>query len=120
MIQRIQTVYLLLAALCAALNAVLGAGVPWLWIASVVMALGAVGTIFLYQQRPLQATLCTVLMAVGVVYYLAVGAYQHTLGGTLQFTWPMALPALAIVCCFMARKRIMKDEKLVRSLDRIR
>lgn len=120
MIQRIQTVFLLIAAVCTGVQAALHVEVPYIWILSIIMAVGSLGTIFLYQRRPLQANLCTALMGLGVVYYIAIGFYQHKLQGQLLFTWPMVLTAVAIIFWFLARKRIIKDEKLVRSLDRIR
>jgi len=39
---------------------------------------------------------------------------------TLTPELPLALPAVAIVLYFMARQGIMADERLVRSMDRIR
>lgn len=120
MIQRIQTVFLLIAAVCTGVQAALHVEVPYIWILSVVMAAGSLTTIFLYQRRPLQSNLCAALMGLGIVYYIVIGFYQHKLQGQLLFTWPMVLTAVAIIFWFLARKRIVKDEKLVRSLDRIR
>ena len=42
--------------------------------------------------------------------------------GTVDFrpSWPAVLPAVALVFYIMARQAIHADEKLVRSLDRIR
>lgn len=120
MIQRKQTVFLLVAFAAMLVCALMPVGVPYVWCISVVAALGSVGSIFLYTRRPLQARLCIALIGLGIVYYMAVAVYQHTIAGQLVFTWPLALPALSIVCWFMAYKGIVKDEKLVRSLDRIR
>ena len=34
--------------------------------------------------------------------------------------FPAALPAVSAILCFMARKGVLADEKLVRAADRIR
>ena len=120
MIQRKQTIFLLVAFVAMLLCVVFPVGVPYVWIVALITALGSIGNVFLYKRRPLQARLCTVLIGLGLVYYVGVAVFQHTIGGQLVFTWPLAMPALAIVMWFMAYKGITKDEKLVRSLDRIR
>ena len=53
-------------------------------------------------------------MLAGIVYYIFLAIRQPLLG------WYSALPMVAVLLLFLARKRIVKDEKLVRSLDRIR
>ena len=42
--------------------------------------------------------------------------------GTVDFRpeWPAIFPAIALILYLMARRSIRADEKLVRSLDRIR
>jgi len=42
--------------------------------------------------------------------------------GTVSFrpTWPAVLPAIALILYLMARRAINADERLVRSMDRIR
>lgn len=120
MIQRKQTIFLIVAFLAMIVCALMPVGVPYVWIVSVVAALGSLATVFLYKQRPLQARCCTLLMGLGIIYYIGVAVFQHSIGGELVFTWPLAMPALSILCWFLAYKDIMKDEKLVRSLDRIR
>ena len=120
MIQRKQTVFLLVAFVAMLLCVVMPVGVPYVWVIAVVAALGSIGNVFLYTRRPLQARICFALIGLGLAYYVAVAVFQHTIGGQLVFTWPLAMPALSIVMWFMAYKGIMKDEKLVRSLDRIR
>jgi hypothetical protein len=120
MIQRKQTIFLLVAFVAMLVCALMPVGVPYVWLVAVVAALGSMGDIFLYTRRPLQARICIGLIGLSIIYYMAVAVYQHSIGGELVFTWPLALPALAIVFWFMAYKGIVKDEKLVRSLDRIR
>ena len=120
MIQRKQTIYLLLAFVAFVVCAICDQTVPFCCGWSAALALVTLGDVFLYKNRKRQSLLCMVLMALAVVYYVALAIFNHTDGGSLQLTWPMALPAVAIVCLFMAYKGIQHDEKLVRSLDRIR
>ena len=113
MIQRIQTVYLLLAAILLAVCAVFdGELITRLLVA--LMAIVALVTIFLYRNRPLQTTLCNVVMCVGILFYIVLAVKQPVM------EWFLALPLADILLTFLARKAIVKDEKLVRSLDRIR
>ena len=113
MIQRIQTVYLLLAAILLAVCAVFdGELITRLLVA--LMAVVALVTIFLYRNRPLQTTLCNVVMCVGILFYIVLAVKQPVM------EWFLALPLAGSLLTFLARKAIVKDEKLVRSLDRIR
>ena len=113
MIQRIQTVDLLLAAILLAVCAVFdGELITRLLVA--LMAIVALVTIFLYRNRPLQTTLCNVVMCVGILFYIVLAVKQPVM------EWFWALPLAGILLTFLARKAIVKDEKLVRSLDRIR
>ena len=113
MIQRIQTVWLLLAVVALAVGAVFE---PMSYNKGMVgaMALVTLATIFLFNNRPFQSNLCAVLMGLGVVYYIALAVMQPVL------EWYCALPMVAVLFLFLARKAIVKDEKLVKSLDRIR
>ena len=120
MIQRIQTVYLLLAAVAMVVCAAFSAGSLPVCIPAVVAAGLSCYTIFLYKKRPLQASVCRLLCLFGAAFaiYLTVAAT----GGYAQkdFLLPMATDAVAILCWLLASIAIVKDEKLVRSLDRIR
>ena len=113
MIQRIQTVWLLLAFVALVVCAVFE---PMSYLKGMVgaMAVVALGVVFLFKNRPRQANLCAVLMGLGVVYYIALAVMQ------LALEWYCALPMVAVFFLFLARKGIVKDEKLVKSLDRIR
>ena len=77
-------------------------------------------TIFLYQKRKLQARMCLVGMLLGVAWYVLLAVLPQQTGGQLHLEWPSVLPAIGVILTFMARKGILADEKLVRSLDRIR
>ncbi len=141
MIQRIQTVYLLLGILV--LGAIGFFDVPWSgraasqfsWfvpslIGLLVVTVGtALGAIFLYNRRKTQrrvvigVQILTLLLA-GVLY---VGLY---LARTLTFTGPngilwsrtitLLLPIFAYGLFLLARRGIESDIELVKSMDRIR
>ena len=64
------------------------------------------------------------LLIVGwYVCYFVVGQMAGNKSwGTVEFhpQWPAVLPAIALILYLLARRAIRADEKLVRSLDRIR
>lgn len=94
---------------------------PWPLFATLLLsALLALTDIFLYTKRKLQAQLCLLHMLLLVLWYVWLAVLPASLGGEPVFHWPAVLPAVAIVLSFMARKGILADERLVRSLDRIR
>ena len=112
MIQRKQTVFLLLAAILAVVCLV----VRWQWIDIVqgLSALLSTFTIFQYKKRLQQAKLCLLGIALIFMWYILVAVYQGYLN-TID-----ALPMVNAMLIFMARKGILDDEKLVRAADRIR
>ena len=95
---------------------------------AVLLPTAAIGTytIFIYHNRTAQALFCTLnaFLIVGwYVCYFVVGQMAGDKSwGTVDFcpTWPAALPAVALVFYLLARHAIKADEKLVRSMDRIR
>lgn len=112
MIQRKQTVFLLLAAILAVVCLV----VRWQWI-DIVQGLSAVlsvYTIFIYKNRPLQARFCLLGLLLVFVWYVLLAVYQGNV------TTIDSLPMVNAILIFLARKGILADEKLVRAADRIR
>ena len=83
-------------------------------------------TIFMYRNRKTQALFCllNVLLIIGwYVCYFVVGQMTGNKSwGTVDFTptWPAVFPAIALILYLMARRAILADEKLVKSMDRIR
>ncbi|CAL2057339.1 DUF4293 domain-containing protein [Tenacibaculum sp. 190524A05c] len=143
MIQRIQSLYLLLVGIIAggltfvfniwstanakvfsldlfAANSIMEKIVPILFIIS---ALLAVVTIFMFKDRKLQFVLgrlniLTNLFLLGVLVYLSL-----TLSGETSVSEKgigMFLPVISIVLLVLANKAIKKDEDLVKSVDRLR
>lgn len=112
MIQRKQTVFLLLAAILAIVCLV----VRWQWI-DILQGLSvalSVYTIFLYKKRLVQARFCLFGIVIVFVWYILLAVYQS------YVTTIDALPLVDAILIFLARKGILDDEKLVRAADRIR
>lgn len=78
--------------------------------------------IFLFTRRALQmrvATLCMVLL-VGYYAYLVAFAYMFKGDGSFTPSVWAALPFVSIVLDYLAFRGILRDEMLVKSLDRLR
>lgn len=120
MIQRIQTLYLLVAAVAMMVCAYFTFKTVAVGIAALVAAGLSLYTISLYKKRPLQATICRILCFVGVAFvgYFSIGSAGNY--AQKDYLYPVGATVLAIFCWLFANIAIRKDEKLVRSLDRIR
>ncbi len=82
-------------------------------------------SVFLYKNRMRQIRFCVfnIILQFGLVglIYFYTKYFLHKSGGIQSvFMWPILLPFITIVLCYMAVKKIQKDESLVRSVDRIR
>ncbi len=116
MIQRKQSIFLLVAV-------ILGMVYFLAWPLFIIqMFASAVSryTIFRYKHRPRQAVLCLISILANLAWYIALAVLiqQGKLSDNLP--WQACLPIIAAILCFMARKAILADEKLVRAADRIR
>ncbi len=155
MIQRIQSVYLLLAGLVLLAlfifpvinNLILNghadsftaAGIyevingvrtktssfMMLSIATVVAALLPLAGIFLYRNRKQQASYCYIVIVLIIGYSFYLTETVKTVAGDVtlrseNYGLGMILPSIAIVLVFLAIRGINRDEKLVRSADRLR
>lgn len=150
MIQRIQTVYLLLiVALGIALiwlpvlqlvtpeeaselhvwelSAIGGAPLQGLWgllLTTALIPLLALVDIFLYKKRLLQARLNIFLALLCLGYYGVLAIYIWQAKLALGVDWHIlpwaSFPLVCFVLTLMATRRILKDEALVRAADRIR
>ncbi len=116
MIQRKQTLFLLIAFILGTVHFQ-----DWVLFAIQIIASVLSGyTIFLYKQRKRQATFCLICVFVNLLWYIALAVLIHQ--GKLPEQLPMTacLPLISAILCFMARKGVLADEKLVRAADRIR
>lgn len=150
MIQRIQSIYLLLVAVLGTLLCffapvqfltptgteyiLLTAFQKWpLAIISVVVPLLALVNIFLFKHRLVQARLNVVNVVLCLGYYALLALYiayivkgNEPINGTIiegaewYLTIWASIPLINIVLSMMATRRILKDEALVRAADRLR
>ncbi|MFN8254873.1 MAG: DUF4293 domain-containing protein [Bacteroidales bacterium] len=81
-------------------------------------------TIFKYKNRPLQMRLCIlniIFLLVSVILgYIFIYITFAKLNPMVHFKISAVMPLVAAVFTFMAYKGIQKDDKLVKSVDRIR
>ena len=137
MIQRIQTIFLLLVVFCAFIlwvfpfvhyaetaplylrNPVDIAPIP-----NYLSAFLGLIAIFLYGNRKIQIKLCHVIMLLNLIQFLLLFFFSNQLYDhdfeKAKLIWPAYLPLLAAAAAFLASRYIKKDEELVRSADRIR
>lgn len=152
MIQRIQTIYLSLAAItmlvCACLpigsfaNTNIGGEVLmynmciiysdsgiWSFVTIGLAALLAAGfvttvfNIFGYKNRKAQSRKCLISVIIMLLWIALYAALVHIISGEtyeFHFGYAAALPLVSILLLFLARKGIIHDEKLIKSIDRIR
>ncbi|MDR1743248.1 MAG: DUF4293 domain-containing protein [Dysgonamonadaceae bacterium] len=150
MLQRIQTVYLLVVSICMFLCGALPllsfifngdaitfeatgiyingrvSHITWgLLSISCLSAILALVTLFFYKKRKTQVRMTIVNIVLIVCFYLSLGSrlYIFLSGQMPQFIRPgigLAMPLISIVFCVMAIRSIKADEALVRSLDRLR
>lgn len=128
MIQRIQTLYLLTCLVLTVVCMYFEVGAdnhPWALTAimAVTGILEFMG-IFLFRRRALQMRLCTFCIILLVGWYAALVAFAYILGDGLvgEFRpqlWA-AIPAIDAILLYLAFRGILRDEMLVRSLDRLR
>ena len=105
---------------------------PWaLAVIQIVVAALAVFTILKFNKRVLQMrlTVFNIILLVGyiLVYAFYVWVYQQKLNqveNTLEVMYQLRLsalyPLISIILCILAFRGVRRDEKLVRSLDRLR
>lgn len=109
------------------LSALGGAPLPGIWgllLATVLIPVLALVDIFLYKKRLVQARLniFTAMLCLGYYGVLAIYVWQAKLA--LGVDWHIlpwaSIPLVCLVLTFMATRRILKDEALVRAADRLR
>ena len=141
MIQRVQSIWLLLAAICAFVTYPLVLYVGKLVDGSerqfllgdhfllmmFIIALGVLSLIciFLFKNRKLQFRLVilTIVLTVGYLFvqYLAIEQFKKDSAiQTGSYKVAALLPLLMIIFLILAARGIYKDDKLVKSLDRLR
>ena len=157
MIQRVQTLYLMVVRLLMVVTllcplvyigvdghqitlsafsisdaeGVLSHASAWLGAMLVVTTLLPFVTIFLYKNRPLQIRLCGVECVLLIGVLVVMGAFTYAICNNIfadfDITWsnivfrfPILMPIVSVILTPLAMRAILRDELLVRSLDRIR
>lgn len=89
---------------------------------SVISALVALASIFLYKRRVLQSRLGVgnVLLLAGIVILIFYAGYTYSKGAMLGFKFALALPFVSIILQVLAVRGILADETLVRLSNRLR
>ena len=138
MIQRIQTIYLLIATIVLGLmfiplsigtatptsEGIFSDGIFNLYDNKGIMALNIIPmadyliAIFLFANRKLQMILTSIGSLLSSAF-AGVCAYIVTMDSA-QIALGAAMPLLALLCGYLAFRNIKKDEKIVRSADRLR
>ncbi|HZH70904.1 MAG TPA: DUF4293 domain-containing protein [Mariniphaga sp.] len=147
MIQRIQTVYIFIAAVLTALllgldfaelavngewyifnsggisdgENVIYNGLP-LMVFIILITLLHLVAVFMYKKRILQIrllsfTIILLLGLLGILFYFLHSGFENI---DVAYKVPMAFPLIAVILDYLAIRAIGRDEALVRSLDRIR
>ena len=147
-IQRIQSVYLLIAVILMVVFAffpaltfelggrdfVYGAletgkvGVthidPLMLMLVVLISLLALIDIFLYKNLQRQMTVCFVDIIIGLAMLVAIGIQAFVVGGregvVVNWQWYLILPVLSIIFLMLAHKSMSKDKKTLQDSDRLR
>ena len=137
MIQRIQSVYLLLAAMAIILFLFVPFGVITyndetmilkgkmniiLIVMIALIAFIAFISIFLYKNRVVQlrVVLANCILSAVFIGFMVFGVTMHVLNDEYKPQPGIALPIFVLIFNFLAHRSIKHDENLVRSMDRLR
>lgn len=150
MIQRIQSIYLLLASIVLIIsiffpiarmvangeevavltNLYLTTGKTcsynFVWLLIIVVGLCVIlfYTIFIYKKRLTQILFCKVAIITYFVYYIVFAIASFMMmgktDGSYALTLGAACPLISLILTVLAKQAISKDEKMVRAADRIR
>ena len=129
MIQRIQTIFLLIVVIAQVvlhfqgLDVELFGSIYIVASLSLVSFLVAIVSIFSYKKRIRQILLNNINIFINVLLTGLLIYWLLNLSGGISFPEKgieLAFPPISLFCLFMANSFIRKDEKLVKSVDRIR
>lgn len=129
MIQRIQSVTMLFAVLSAVFlfltsqDVVIVESVPVMLIACIVLVLLGLLSIFSFKNRKRQILLNNISMVINALLIGLLGYWLLSLSGGISFPEKgiePVFPLLAIIFLLMSNLYIRRDERLVKSVDRLR
>ena len=129
MLQRIQTIWTLLAVLAAVFlfitgqDVVISDSIPLLNICCIVLVIIGALSIFSFKNRKRQILLNTISIIINALLIGVLAYWLLNLSGGIQFPEKgiePIFPLIAVICLFIANVYIRKDERLVKSVDRLR
>jgi hypothetical protein len=129
MIQRIQTVYLFFVfCLMATLVFIPFSIASWVTSLNTALAVAvafvALTVIFTYKKRNMQIRACYGMMALSFLIYVLYFIFERNYLPLSEFfqhvRFTVVFPLIACIFLYLAIRGIKKDEKLVRSLNRLR
>lgn len=129
MLQRIQTIWILLSVLAAAFlfitaqDAEVFGSFPVIDIACVVLVLIGAFSLFSFKNRKRQIMLNTISIIINALLIGILAYWLQNLSGGIDFPEKgiePVFPSIAIICLLLANVFIKKDERLVKSVDRLR
>ncbi|MDG4652346.1 DUF4293 domain-containing protein [Chryseobacterium arthrosphaerae] len=129
MLQRIQTIWTLLAVLAAVFlfitgqDVVISDSIPVLNIGCIVLVIIGALSIFSFKNRKRQILLNTISIIINALLIGVLAYWLLNLSGGIQFPEKgiePVFPLIAVICLLIANVYIRKDERLVKSVDRLR
>ncbi|WP_139420780.1 DUF4293 family protein [Chryseobacterium mulctrae] len=129
MLQRIQTIWILLSVLAAAFLYITGQDVdvfgknPIISISSIVLVLVGALSLFSFKNRKRQILLNNISIIINALLIGVLVYWMQNLSGGIDFPEKgiePVFPSIAVICLFLANIFIKKDERLVKSVDRLR
>ena len=129
MLQRIQTIWILLSVLAAAFLYITGQDVdvfgnlPIISIACIILVLVGALSLFSFKNRKRQILLNNISIIINALLIGVLVYWMQNLSGGIDFPEKgiePVFPSIAIICLFLANIYIKKDERLVKSVDRLR
>lgn len=129
MLQRIQTIWILLSVLAAVFLYITGQDVdvfgktPIVSVASIVLVFVGALSLFSFKNRKRQILLNTISIIINALLIGVLVYWMQNLSGGIDFPEKgiePVFPSIAVICLFLANLFIKKDERLVKSVDRLR
>ncbi|KAA0126870.1 DUF4293 family protein [Chryseobacterium sp. SN22] len=129
MLQRIQTIWTFLAVLAAvflfvtAQDVIVSDSIPVINIGCVILVLVGLLSVFSFKNRKRQILLNTVSIIINALLIGVLVYWLLNLSGGISFPEKgiePIFPLIAVICLFIANIYIKRDERLVKSVDRLR
>ncbi|RXM40086.1 DUF4293 domain-containing protein [Chryseobacterium sp. CH21] len=129
MLQRIQTIWALLAVLAAVFlfitgqDVVISDSIPLLNLGCIALVIIGALSIFSFKNRKRQILLNTISIIINVLLIGVLAYWLLKLSGGIHFPEKgiePIFPLIAVICLLIANVYTRKDERLVKSVDRLR